>query len=60
VGEKEEVTRLVLDTNVLVSALLFRSEASALFDASDLPNGVYTLKLEAGNASATGKMVLSR
>jgi len=33
VGEKEEVTRLVLDTNVLVSALLFRSEASALFDA---------------------------
>ena len=25
--------RLVLDTNVLVSALLFRSEASALFDA---------------------------
>jgi putative PIN family toxin of toxin-antitoxin system len=33
VGEKEEVTRLVLDTNVLVSALLFRSAASALFDA---------------------------
>jgi putative PIN family toxin of toxin-antitoxin system len=33
VGEKEEVTRLVLDTNVLVSALLFRSEASALLDA---------------------------
>jgi len=27
------VTRLVLDTNVLVSALLFRSEASALLDA---------------------------
>ncbi|MCX6842060.1 MAG: putative toxin-antitoxin system toxin component, PIN family, partial [candidate division WOR-3 bacterium] len=27
------VTRLVLDTNVLVSALLFRSTASALFDA---------------------------
>ena len=25
--------RVVLDTNVLVSALLFRSEASALFDA---------------------------
>jgi len=33
VGAKEEVTRLVLDTNVVVSALLFRSEASALFDA---------------------------
>ena len=32
-GKKEEVTRLVLDTNVLVSALLFRSEASALLDA---------------------------
>lgn len=32
-GEKEKVTRLVLDTNVLVSALLFRSEASALSDA---------------------------
>lgn len=32
-GQKEEVTRLVLDTNVLVSALLFRSETSALFDA---------------------------
>ena len=32
-GEKEEVARLVLDTNVLVSALLFRSEASALLDA---------------------------
>ncbi len=27
------MTRLVLDTNVLVSALLFRSSASALFDA---------------------------
>jgi putative PIN family toxin of toxin-antitoxin system len=27
------VTHLVLDTNVLVSALLFRSQASALFDA---------------------------
>ncbi|MCX6842085.1 MAG: putative toxin-antitoxin system toxin component, PIN family, partial [candidate division WOR-3 bacterium] len=27
------MTRLVLDTNVLVSALLFRSEASVLFDA---------------------------
>jgi predicted nucleic acid-binding protein len=27
------VTRLVLDTNVLVSALLFRSTASALYDA---------------------------
>jgi len=33
VGEEEEVTRLVLDTNVLVSVLLFRSEASALLDA---------------------------
>jgi putative PIN family toxin of toxin-antitoxin system len=33
VGKKEEVTRLVLDTNVLASALLFRSMASALFDA---------------------------
>jgi putative PIN family toxin of toxin-antitoxin system len=33
VGKKEAVARLVLDTNVLVSALLFRSEASALFDA---------------------------
>jgi len=33
VGEKKEVARLVLDTNVLVSALLFRSEASVLFDA---------------------------
>lgn len=32
-GEKKEVTRLVLDTNVLVSALLFRSEASALLGA---------------------------
>ena len=31
-GEKEEVTRLVLDTNVLVSALLFRSTALALLD----------------------------
>jgi putative PIN family toxin of toxin-antitoxin system len=32
-GKKEDVTRLVLDTNVLVSALLFRSEVSGLFDA---------------------------
>lgn len=40
-GQKEAITghagaregRLVLDTNVLVSALLFRSEASGLFDA---------------------------
>lgn len=32
-GAKEEVTRLVLDTNILVSALLFRSEASALLSA---------------------------
>ena len=32
-GEKDQVTRLVLDTDVLVSALLFRSEASALFKA---------------------------
>jgi putative PIN family toxin of toxin-antitoxin system len=32
-GEKEQVTRLALDTGVLVSALLFRSEASALFKA---------------------------
>ena len=32
-GKKEEVVRLVLDTNVLVSALLFRSVVSALFDA---------------------------
>ena len=32
-GEKEEVTQLVLDTNVLVSTLLFRSETSTLLDA---------------------------
>lgn len=32
-GEKQEVTRLVLDTNALVSALLFRSEASTLLAA---------------------------
>ncbi len=31
--EEEAVARLVLDTNVLVSALLFRSEAAGLFDA---------------------------
>ncbi len=32
-GQTEKVVRLVLDTNVLVSALLFRSETSRLFDA---------------------------
>jgi len=32
-GEKETVTRLVLDTNVLVSALLFRSQAAFMFKA---------------------------
>ncbi|MBN2465851.1 putative toxin-antitoxin system toxin component, PIN family [candidate division WOR-3 bacterium] len=32
-GEREQVRRIALDTGVLVSALLFRSEASALFKA---------------------------
>ena len=32
-GKKEQVTRLVLDTNVLVSALLFRSETSGLLES---------------------------
>lgn len=32
-GEKEQVTRLALDTGVLVSALLFRSETAALSKA---------------------------